>query len=352
MRILQGCGSALMLVTSLAIVTSAYPPNKRGVALGLNIGAVYTGLSLGPFIGGLLTQWGGWKMIFLATVPLGIIAIILSHLTLKSSQGEKSDAPFDLRGSIISSLAILSFIYGGGKIMTPHGIVFFIAGILLFIYFFIIEKKHISPILDVQLFKTNKLFYYSNMASLINYSATSGVGFLLSLYLQFAKGLSPRDAGIVLVAQPIMMAISTPLTGRLSDKIKPGLLASIGMFLTFAGLVLLSFIQKESSLGTITIILVILGLGFGFFSSPNTNAIMGSVDRKHYGMASGTSASMRVFGQTFSMMLVTIFISLMLGKAQLSSETVDLYMKSMKICFVIFAVSCIPGIWFSLQRNR
>jgi MFS family permease len=149
-----------------------------------------------------------------------------------------------------------------------------------------------------------------------------------------------------------MMAISAPLTGRLSDKIRPGILASIGMFLTLSGLVAFSFIEKDTSIGAITIVLVILGLGFGFFSSPNTNAIMGSVDRKDYGIASGTSSTMRVFGQTFSMMLVTIFISMMLGKAQLSVETVDLYMTSMKICFAIFAFFCIPGIWFSLQRNR
>jgi EmrB/QacA subfamily drug resistance transporter len=352
LRLFQGAGAALMQVTGLAIVTSAYPPDKRGVALGLNIGAVYTGLSIGPFIGGLLTQLGGWQMVFLASTPFGIVAILLAHLNLKESKPEKSDVPFDLKGSIICSLAILSFVYGGGKILTPYGIAFFGLGILLFLYFFMIENKHQSPILNVQLFKTNKLFSYSNMAALINYSATAGVGFLLSLYLQFAKGLSPRDAGLVLVAQPIMMAISAPLTGRLSDKTRPGTLASIGMFLTLAGLVALSYIQMETPIGMITVVLIILGIGFGFFSSPNTNAIMGSVDRKDYGMASGTSATMRVFGHTLSMMLVTIFISLMLGKAQLSTETVDLFLKSMKICFVIFACFCIPGIWFSLQRNR
>jgi EmrB/QacA subfamily drug resistance transporter len=352
MRIFQGAGAALMQVTAIAIVTSAYPPNKRGIALGLNIGAVYTGLSLGPFIGGLLTQWGGWQMVFVASLPFGIIAILMAHLNLKESQLVKNDSPFDIKGSIVLSLAILSFIYGGGKILTSYGIAFFIIGILLFIIFFTIENKHQSPILNVHLLKTNKLFSYSNLAALINYSATSGVGFLLSLYLQFAKGLSPRDAGLVLVAQPIMMAISAPLTGRLSDKTRPGILASIGMFLTLAGLIALSFIQKDTPIGMITAVLIILGLGFGFFSSPNTNAIMGSVDRKDYGIASGISSTMRVFGQTLSMMLVTIFISLMLGKSQLSAETIDLYLKSMKICFTIFALSCIPGIWFSLQRNR
>ena len=352
MRVLQGAGAALMQVTGLAIVTSAYPPNKRGVALGLNIGAVYTGLSLGPFIGGLLTQLGGWELVFGASVPLGIVAIILTHLSLKETFIEKNKLPFDLKGSIIYFVAILCFIYGGGKILTPYGTILFITGIILFIFFFVTENKSQSPILNVHLFRTNRLFSYSNLAALIHYSATSGIAFLLSLYLQFSKGLSPRDAGLVLVAQPIMMAISAPVSGRLSDKTRPGVLASFGMFLTFIGLVAMSFVQKDTPIEIITGILLLIGVGFGFFSSPNTNAIMGSVEKRDYGIASGTSATMRVFGQTFSMMLATIFISMMLGKKQISAETVGLFLKSMKICFTLFALFCIPGIWFSLQRNR
>lgn len=352
MRILQGLGAAMMQVTAMAIVSTAYPPNKRGVALGLNIGAVYTGMSLGPFIGGLLTQLGGWRLVFLASVPLAMIAIVLSHLNLSDKKEDLIDAPFDWKGSILFSIAILCLVYGGGKILTPHGVVLFFTGLVLFLLFFRFEKKSPSPIFNVQLFISNKLFSYSNLAALIHYLATSGTGFLLSLYLQFAKGLSPRDTGIILVAQPVIMAISTPLTGRLSDKTRPGILSSIGMFITLSSLLCLAFLTKETSIGFITCILLILGLGFGLFSSPNTNAIMGSVEKKQYGIASGTNATMRVFGQTLSIMLVTIFVSLMLGKQQISVETVDLYMKSLKICFAIFATLCIPGIWFSLQRNK
>jgi MFS family permease len=249
-------------------------------------------------------------------------------------------------------MAIFSLVYGGGKILTPYGSAMFALGILLFVLFFRFEKRIMSPIFNVELFRTNKLFSFSNMAALIHYTATSGTGFLLSLYLQFSKGLSPRDAGLILVAQPILMAISAPLTGRLSDKTRPGILASIGMIMTLAGLFSLTFLTKDTSIGYITAILVLLGLGFGFFSSPNTNAIMGSVDRKDYGIASGISSTMRVFGQTLSMMIATIFISLMLGKLKISAETIDLFLKSMKICFTLFALLCIPGIWFSLQRNR
>jgi EmrB/QacA subfamily drug resistance transporter len=351
-RAIQGAGSAMMQVTGMAIVTSAYPPERRGVALGLNIGSVYTGLSVGPFVGGLLTQLGGWQFVFLASVPLAIVAIILAHINLRDNDDELIQTTFDWKGSLIYAVAIVGIVYGGGKILSGYGSFLFATGLLLFIIFLRYEKGIQSPIFNVTLFKTNKLFSYSNLAALIHYTATSGIGFLLSLYLQISKGLTPRDAGLILVAQPIMMAISAPLTGRMSDKTRPGILSSAGMIITLACLFLFSMLHKDTSLFYIISVLVMLGLGFGLFSSPNTNAIMGSVSKLEYGIASGTSATMRVFGQTLSMMTATIFISMLLKDQQISPETTDLYLKSMKISFMLFAVLCVPGIWFSLQRNK
>lgn len=352
MRIFQGIGAAFMHVTSLAIVTSVYPPEKRGVALGLNIGAVYAGLSMGPFIGGLLTNIGGWKFVFISVVPLGIFAILLSVFNLRKIHIDKSTGKFDLTGSLIYAVVIFCVVFGGGKILTSKGLLIFIFGIIAGVWFFIYENKQESPIFNIRLFKGSRMFAFSNMAALIHYSATFSIGFMLSLYLQFIKGLSPRDAGLILIAQPIVMAITAPLTGRLSDKIRPGILASSGMFITLAGLLALTFIGSETSMTVIIGILLFIGLGFGLFSSPNTNAIMGSVDKKNYGVATGLTASMRVLGQTFSMMIATIFISLFLGKMQLSQENSDLFLKCMKICFSIFTALCIPGVWFSLQRNK
>jgi len=352
MRALQGAGSALMSVTALAIVTDAYPQQKRGVALGMNIAAVYTGLSVGPFIGGLLTQLGGWQLIFYSVVPLGAITIILSYFNFSHSQPIHKAPPFDIKGSLLYALAIFAFVFGGGKIRSSAGIIIWLAGIVLMVYFFYFEKRKEFPILNVSLLRNNRGFTFANMASLIHYSATFGIGFLLSLYLQYSKGLSPRDAGLVLVIQPVIMAITAPLTGRLSDKFNAGYIASVGLLFTFIGLIGLVFLNQSSSIGTITLFLIFLGLGFGFFTSPNTNSVMSSVERKDLGVASGINATMRVFGQTFSMMLVTIFISLYLGKEKISADTVVLFLKSMKISFVLFALFCIPAIWFSLQRNK
>lgn len=351
-RVIQGAGAALMSVTAVAIVTQVFPPNKRGVALGLNIGGVYTGLSLGPFIGGLLTQSGGWRWLFFAAIPLGIVTILFSHFNLKAANQKLHKHPFDYRGGLVYALAIFMFIYGGGKIKTAVGISMLVAGITLMVAFFYSQSKKEFPILNVNLLKTNKRFTFSNLAALIHYASTFGVSFLLSLYLQYSKGLSPGEAGLVLVIQPVIMAVTAPLTGRLSDKIDAGILASSGMALTLVSLMMMIFIQPDTSVSYISISLAILGLGFGLFTSPNTNAIMGSVQKQHYGIASGINATMRVFGQTLSMMMATIFISIFLANESISAQNTGLFVQSMNLYFVSFAVLCIPGIWFSIKRGN
>ncbi len=351
-RALQGMGAALMQVTGMAIITAAYPPQKRGTALGLNVGAVYTGLSVGPLLGGLLTQIGGWQMILYAVLPLGLFTIILAHKYLLNKHVKPQHNSFDFKGSIFLALALIGIIYGGGKLPSLAAWIFWFSGIILLAVFLIYENRIPHPILNIKMMRSNRLFTYSAFAALIHYSATFGVSFLLSLYLQISKGLSPREAGMVLVVQPLIMVVTAPLAGKISDKIRPGLIASAGMVLTLIGLVGLTFLKTNTENLIIIALLAFLGLGFGFFSSPNTNAIMGSVEKKDYGLASGITATMRIFGQTFSMMLVSIFISFLIGQRQLSPETLPHFMTTMKYCFLIFSFLCIPGIWLSIRRSK
>lgn len=352
MRVFQGAGSALMHVTGIAIITECYPPNKRGFALGMNIGAVYAGLSMGPFIGGLLTQLGGWSLLFFSVVPLALITIVLSHINLRNVVISKNKGVFDLKGSLMYGLAIFLFIYGGAKIDTKTGIVLFAFGIMMMILFFVFEKRNLDPILNVKLLTTNRKFAFSNIAAFIHYSSTFGVGFLMSLYLQYSKGLSPGEAGMVLLAQPLVMVFIAPVTGRLSDKINAGYLASAGLILTFFTLAALSTINENTTITFITIVLALLGFGFGLFTSPNTNSVMGSVEKKDYGIASGINATMRVFGQTISMMMVTIFIAIFLGNQVISAINLGLFLKSMKLYFMVFSILSLAGIWFSMQRDK
>lgn len=351
-RVLQGIGGAMIFGTGMAILTSVFPPRERGKALGINVAAVYTGLSLGPFLGGFMTHYWGWRSIFLANVPLGLVVIALVVWKLKGEWAEAEGEQFDFTGSVIYSLALVSVMYGFSLLPTMPGVWLSLAGVLGILAFVKWEAKVDSPVLDVNLFRRNTVFALSNLAALINYSATFAVAFLLSLYLQFIKGLSPQSAGLILVSQPVVMAVFSPFAGRLSDRIEPRIVASIGMALTTAGLGLLTFLDAQTPLAFILTSLILLGFGFAFFSSPNSNAVMSAVERRFYGVASGTLGTMRLLGQMLSMGIAMLIFAVYMGKVQITPAYYPLFMSSVTTAFVIFAVLCFGGIFASLARGK
>jgi EmrB/QacA subfamily drug resistance transporter len=351
-RVLQGIGSAMAFVTALAIITSVYPPKERGKAIGINIASVYVGLSLGPVLGGFLTQYLGWRSLFYLMVPLGLLVIGLVFWKLKGEWAACKGEKFDLPGSLLYSFMLVMIMYGFSMLPGIVGVSMIVIGILGIVAFVWWERKVESPVLDMKLFFENRTFAFSNLAALINYSATFAVGFLLSLYLQYIKGLNPQGAGLILVSQPIVMAIVAPLAGRLSDRFEPRLIASFGMALVTSGLFSFIFLNGNTNFEFIIAGLVILGLGFGFFSSPNTNAIMGSVERRFYGVASATVSTMRLIGQTMSMGAVILIFSLYIGRVQIMPEQYPALILSIQIAFVIFTVLCFVGIFASLVRRE
>jgi len=214
------------------------------------------------------------------------------------------------------------------------------------------EMRQRSPVLDMALFRNSPVFAFSNLAALINYSATSAVAFLLSLYLQYIKALSPSQAGLVLVAQPIVQAVFSPLSGWWSDRIEPRLMASAGMALTVVGLALLSLLSATTALGFVVVSLILLGLGFALFSSPNTNAVMSAVERRWYGVASSTLATMRLVGNMLSMGITMLIFSVFIGRVQITPEHYALFLTSARTIFAIFALLCLGGVFASLARGK
>ena len=349
-RVLQGIGSAMIFVTGLAIVTSVYPARERGKAIGINIAAVYVALSLGPVVGGVMTQHLGWRSLFYAMIPLGIVILGLTCWKVKSEWAECRGERFDWKGSLLFSIVLVMIIYGFSILPGPAGIVLVFLGIAGFSGFLIFELRVDSPVLNVRLFK-NRTFALSSLAALINFSATFAVVFLLSLYLQYIKGLDPQSAGLILVAQPIVMAIFTPIAGRLSDRFEPWKLASLGMALSMLGLFLFSLITAETGIAVVSTGLAILGLGFGLFASPNTSAIMGSVERKFYGVASAMVSTMRLLGQMFSMGLALMVFALFIGNAQITPVQYPALLDSIRTVFVVCTILCFAGIFASLARR-
>ena len=220
-RVIQGIGGAMLFGTVAAIISSVYPPGERGRAMGINIAITYLGLSLGPFLGGLMTQYLGWRSLFWLNTILCALLLVFTLWKLKSEWAEARGETFDLAGSIIYGTGLVAVMYGLSELPAWYGFLSLAAGLAVLLAFVKWESSAKSPVLDITLFRKNQVFAFSNLAAFINYSATFAVGFLLSLYLQYIRGLTPGNAGVVLVAMPVVQAVFSPLTGRLSDRIEP-----------------------------------------------------------------------------------------------------------------------------------
>jgi MFS family permease len=352
LRVLQGASSAMLMTTGMAILTSVVAPQHRGRAIGIYVSAVYIGLAAGPFGGGLITQYLGWRWIFLSGSLLGFVCI---WITLKSLKGEwrgSAGRRLDWIGTLLYGSALFFLVYGAGLLPGKKGLLLAAAGSVLLVIFFLFEGRISQPVFEVSLFFNNRLFAFSGLAALISYASTFAVTFLMSLYLQYVKGITPQFTGMILISQPVVQALFSPVSGRLSDKIEPLHLASLGMAVTTTGLLLLSFINTATPLYYIVVILLLLGFGFALFSSPNMNAIMGSVDRAHFGLASGTVATMRLLGQMTSMAIATLMFAIFIGREQIGLENLDRFLVSFKYTLLLFSVLCSAGIFFSLMRGE
>jgi EmrB/QacA subfamily drug resistance transporter len=353
-RVLQGIGGAMLAGTAVALLTTVFPANERGKVLGIAIATTYMGLSLGPVLGGVLTGHFGWRSIFFLSAFLGLLVIGVVLWKLKGEWTGAKGQRFDLAGSVIYALGLVALVYGFTLLPAPLGAWLIIGGAIGLSAFTRWEMKTRSPVLDLRLFRNSKTFTFSNLAALINYSATFAVTFLISLYLQYrpVKPFDPQDAGLILAAMPAMQAIFSPLAGRLSDRIEPRLIASAGMALTTVGLVLFIFLEEETSLKLIIGNLMLIGFGFALFVSPNTNAVMSSAPNTAYGVASAVVATMRQIGMVLSMGVAMLMFALYMGRVQITPEYYSLFQQSMKTAFIIFAILCFGGIFVSLARGK
>ena len=173
----------------------------------------------------------------------------------------------------------------------------------------------------------------------------------MSLYLQYIKDFDPQKAGLILVAQPVVQAFFSPLAGKISDRIEPRIVASLGMALTSTGLAFFIFLTNDTNIMFIISALLIVGLGFAFFSSPNTNAVMCSVEKKYYGIASGIIGTARSVGQAFSMGITSLVMVIYMGNVQISYDNYPNFLVSVRVTFFIFTILCFLGVFASIVRG-
>lgn len=354
-RIIQGIGSAMIFSTAMAILVTAVPQNRRGSALGLTTAGVYLGNSLGPVLGGIITQSLGWRYIFATAATLGTIVAFLARYNLNGShdhahaQGER----FDFMGTLLYAAAVSSMLYGTTRLPSSTGYVLIATGIITLILFCIVENLIQQPVFDVRLLLKNKRFALANMAALLNFCASFAVPFCLSMYLQFNSVLSPRQAGMILIIAALGMILFSPISGRLADKKDTRILAALGMGCTAFSLFALSIILSPTTPQVaIAACLFVFGVGLSLFANPNTHAAMEAVSPRHSGLAAALLNTMRTFGQTMSMGISMMVFSLVVGTVSISSDVVPQLIQGIKIIFLIFGIFCIVGIFASLARDK
>jgi EmrB/QacA subfamily drug resistance transporter len=300
LRALQAVGAAMLFATSPAILTHSFPAEQRGRVLGAQGTMTYLGLMVGPALGGWLAKAFGWRWIFYINVPIGAIALALGAFAIRADRDEGAGEPFDFRGALLFTAGLVALLialnqgHSWGWVSAPTLLLFAAAAILLAV-FIAVERRRSAPMLDLSLFRS-RVFSAATVSALLNYVCVYSIIFLIPFLLIQGRGLDTQQAGLVLTAQPLVMAVVAPLSGTLSDRIGSRLLATLGMLILAAGLVLLALLAPHASLGAIAGALAFVGLGVGIFVSPNNSALMGAAPRHRQGIASGVLATARNVG--------------------------------------------------------
>lgn len=315
-RAFQGIGAAMLTASSPAILTSSFPARQRGRALGLFTTATYLGLAIGPSLGGWLADQVSWRAVFYINLPIGLLALALSARAVPSVKpGGRQRERFDVPGALVFTsaliLVLLALDQGHAWGWTSWLEVMCLgAAALSLIVFLRHEASTTSPMLNLSLFQ-QRLFSAAIVSAVLNYVGAFTTVFLMPFYLISGRGLSPSQTGLILMAMPLCMMLTAPISGALSDRIGSRLPATVGMLIQTAGLLLLSQLGLETSMGLVIAGLILIGLGIGLFSSPNTSAALGTVPAARRGVASGVLGTARNVGMMFGIAMAGAVFSTM-----------------------------------------
>jgi len=347
-RVVQGVGAGMCFAVSTAMIAEAVPPSKRGEKIGVALTATYLGLTVGPLVGGLLSDLVGWRAVLVAPVPLLVAALVVTSTRLApASRPYAPDEPFDLAGAALYGAGMVLGIWGASSLPALSAVLAALAGAVVFGAF----VRHVTrvevPVFDVRLFVTRPLFGRSCLAAVLMYAGLFSTTFVMSLYFQNARGMGAFEAGAILVAQPVFMATLARPVGRWSDTREPRVLASAGLGLSTLGLLVMSVSHAAAPLALPVAGLALSGLGMALFSSPNHNAIMGAVERRDLSAASAALAVMRIVGMMASMVVVALVFSLLDAGTSDGARLIAGIHWSLRAAALLSAV----GVWVSWTRG-
>ena len=349
-RSLQAIGGAMLASNSPAIVTGNFPAEQRGRAFGLISTMTYLGLTVGPSLGGWLTHVFGWRTVFYINVPVGAMAFILSMAFIPNDSPTETHQKFDLPGAMTFLAGLTLLMLGLNKGADWGWSSFSVLGplvgaLILAMIFILIEQHSPAPMLDLSLFNI-PLFSASTANAVLNYICVFSITFLMPFYLIQGQGLNPAQAGLLLTVQPVMMAITAPISGALSDRVGSRLPGMLGMGLLAVGLFLLSRLGPETELWLVILGLVVAGAGTGTFISPNTSALMGAAPRSRQGVASGVLATARNFG-----MVLGIGLAGAIFTTHLAQNTADSFYEGIKLGFLVATGIAVLGVVVSAIKD-
>ncbi len=359
-RGLQALGAAMIAANSPAILTKSFPAEQRGQALGLQATMTYLGLTAGPALGGWLASVFGWRVVFFINLPVGLAAILLStHFIPHDSKAELTDK-FDFPGAVTFMLGLGSLLLGlsqGGEWgwTSPPILALILGGILLLSLFIYLELRLDHPMLDLSLFRQLP-FTLTTFSAVINYIGVYSCIFLMPFYLIQGRGFTSAQAGLILTAQPIVMAIIAPISGTLSDRIGTRWPAMFGMAVLSAGLFLLSHLSGQSTIGAMMLSLAVVGLGTGAFISPNNSALMGAAPRQRQGIAAGILATARNFGMVLGVGISGAIFATIMGPDALgasspvaTSQNLTIY-SALEASFLVVSIITLLGVFTCMVR--
>ncbi|MDR1768643.1 MAG: MFS transporter [Propionibacteriaceae bacterium] len=373
-RVIQGLGASCIFATGQAILLGAVPDDSRGRAIGWSTAAVYIGLSAGPVVGGFITHHLGWRAVFHVIAVIGLVLVGFAATQLppnaaNSASAQPAAAPvnpvdpvpaspapslrqrLDLPGMALVTIASLLVTYGLTELPAAPALIALAVGVALLAAFVAHERRTDTPLLPATLWRAGANFVLSNLSALLSYAATFAISYLLAIYLQQVKGLGADLSGVILITSPLVQAVISPWTGRLADRHSPFLLASLGMGLCAAGLVVFAFLDPGTPLWLILAVLAVIGFGFGLFATPNTTAIMSMTPPADHGLTNAFISMVRNLGMVCSMAVITVLVRASFGDAEIATAPVPVITNTMRLAFAIFAGICAVGVFTSLNRR-
>ena len=346
-RALQGFALAILNVSTLAILTEAMPINKRGIGIGIITSIAYVGLIAANIVGGFLTHNFGWRSVFLVVIPFLILTMIITYLKVPNEWLLFKKDKFDYIGALLFGVAISCLTYGFTIMHTLNGMILIIASFVIFLIFGKWQAKADYPMFPIKILK-NKKFTYASIAALLCSFATFVIIYIVDYHLQYINGLNPQTTGLILMLAPLSMAISTFFAGRLSDKVNPQLIASSGMMIVLISLIILSSLNQSTPVMVVIFAIILEGIGYGIFISPNTNIVVSSLPSKLASIASATVSTTRVIGETLSLGMYTVVFAIIMGSLKIIPENFHLLISSSQIVCILAGIGCVFTIIFSL----